>query len=99
MSNNDWQLQPYLKERIRLIDLALDRYLPAVETLPTRLHEAIRYSVFAGGKRVRPILMLAACEAVGGEITVNSFLKINLGEGIEKREDNLADEVAKMTGK
>ena len=68
MSNNDWQLQPYLKERIRLIDSALDRYLPAVETLPTRLHEAIRYSVFAGGKRVRPILMLAACEAVGGEI-------------------------------
>jgi len=68
MSNNDWQLQPYLKERIRLIDLALDRYLPAVEMLPTRLHEAIRYSVFAGGKRVRPILMLAACEAVGGEI-------------------------------
>ncbi len=68
MSSDNWQLQPYLKERIRLVDSALDRYLPGAETLPTRLHEAIRYSVFAGGKRIRPILMLAACEAVGGEI-------------------------------
>ena len=33
----------------------------------------------------------------GGKITVNGFSKMNLGEGIEKREDNLADEVAKMT--
>ncbi|MCK5826601.1 MAG: polyprenyl synthetase family protein [Desulfuromusa sp.] len=68
MSNEIWQLQPYLKERVRLVDSALDRYLPGAEMLPTRLHEAIRYSVFAGGKRIRPILMLAACEAVGGEI-------------------------------
>ena len=68
MANNSWQLQPYLKERVRLVDSALDRYLPSADTLPTRLHEAMRYSVFAGGKRIRPILMLAACEAVGGEI-------------------------------
>lgn len=68
MSNESWQLQPYLKERIRLVDSALDLYLPGTETLPTHLHEAIRYSVFAGGKRIRPILMLAACEAVGGAI-------------------------------
>ena len=34
---------------------------------------------------------------VGGEIAVKSFHKLNLGEGIEKKEDNLADEVAKMT--
>ena len=68
MPNKSWQLQPYLKERVRLVDSALDRYLPGTETLPSRLHEAIRYSVFAGGKRIRPILMLAACEAVGGEI-------------------------------
>ncbi len=68
MASHSWQLQPYLKERIRLVDSALDRYLPSADTLPTRLHEAMRYSVFAGGKRIRPILMLAACEAVGGEI-------------------------------
>jgi len=66
--NDSWQLQSYLKERIRLVDTALDRYLPGVEIFPTRLHDAMRYSVFAGGKRIRPVLMLAACETVGGEI-------------------------------
>ncbi|MCF6266185.1 MAG: polyprenyl synthetase family protein [Desulfuromusa sp.] len=66
--NDSWQLQSYLKERIRLVDSALDRYLPGIEILPTRLHAAMRYSVFAGGKRIRPVLMLAACETVGGEI-------------------------------
>ncbi len=68
MENNNWQLQGYLNERTKLIESALDRYLPGAMTLPTTLHEAMRYSVFAGGKRIRPILMLAACEAVGGEI-------------------------------
>ncbi len=68
MASNNWQLQSYLKERNQLIDSALDRYLPKVDTLSTSLHDAMRYSVFAGGKRIRPILMLASCEAVGGEI-------------------------------
>ena len=68
MVDHDWQLQTYLKERVRLVDSSLDRFLPGVDTLPTRLHTAMRYSVFAGGKRIRPILMLAACEAVGGEM-------------------------------
>ena len=68
MASNNWQLQPYLKERNQLIDSALDRYLPGIETLPTALHDSMRYSVFAGGKRIRPILMLAACEAVGGQV-------------------------------
>ena len=61
-------LKLYLKERCSLIDEALDRYLPGDTDLPASLHAAMRYSVFAGGKRVRPILMLAACEAVGGDI-------------------------------
>jgi geranylgeranyl diphosphate synthase type II len=68
MASDNWQLQGYLKERTQLIESALDRYLPGATTLPMVLHEAMRYSVFAGGKRIRPILMLAACEAVGGEI-------------------------------
>jgi geranylgeranyl diphosphate synthase type II len=59
-------LKKYLKERCQLVDEALDRYLPREDELPVSLHKAMRYSVFAGGKRVRPILMLAACEAVGG---------------------------------
>jgi geranylgeranyl diphosphate synthase type II len=68
MANDHWELKGYLKERTQLIESALDRYLPSAATLPTTLHGAMRYSVFAGGKRIRPILMLAACEAVGGEI-------------------------------
>ena len=64
--SSGWQLEAYLQERIQLTESALDRYLPAAETLPASLHEAMRYSVFAGGKRIRPILMMAACEAVGG---------------------------------
>ncbi|MEE4254726.1 MAG: farnesyl diphosphate synthase [Desulfuromusa sp.] len=66
--SDDWQLENYLQERTRLIDSALDHYMPGAEILPAVLHESMRYSVFAGGKRIRPVLMLAACEAVGGEI-------------------------------
>ncbi|TWJ19652.1 polyprenyl synthetase family protein [Geobacter argillaceus] len=62
-------LKLYLKEQCQLVDKALDSYLPKEDDLPFSLHKAMRYSVFAGGKRVRPILMLAACEAVGGEIS------------------------------
>lgn len=60
-------LNNYLKHRQQRIDAALHRYLPAEDSLPERLHQAVRYSVFAGGKRLRPILMLAACDAVGGD--------------------------------
>jgi geranylgeranyl diphosphate synthase, type II len=61
-------LKKYLKERCRLVDEALEQFLPPADELPDSLHKSMRYSVFAGGKRVRPILLLAACEAVGGEI-------------------------------
>lgn len=60
-------LKLYLKEQCALIDAALDRFLPRETELPHSIHKAMRYSIFAGGKRVRPILMLAACEAVGGD--------------------------------
>jgi geranylgeranyl diphosphate synthase type II len=59
-------LKNYLKECLARVDRALDAYLPAEDTLPVTLHKAMRYSVFAGGKRIRPVLMIAACEAVGG---------------------------------
>lgn len=61
-------LQEYITKRVEKVELELDRYLPAPERLPSSLHQAMRYSVFAGGKRIRPLLMIAACEAVGGEI-------------------------------
>ncbi|MGH7197767.1 MAG: polyprenyl synthetase family protein [Candidatus Omnitrophota bacterium] len=59
-------LQSYLKKKSQRIDEALDAYLPKKRELPFSLHEAMRYAVFSGGKRVRPVLALAACEAVGG---------------------------------
>ncbi len=49
------------------VDAALDRLLPAAHEWPARLHEAMRYAVFGGGKRVRPILARAACRAAGGD--------------------------------
>jgi geranylgeranyl diphosphate synthase type II len=49
------------------VDQALDRALPEKSAWPSTIHEAVRYSLFAGGKRVRPLLTLAAGEAVGGD--------------------------------
>lgn len=60
-------LKSYLEHRVSRVDKALDAALPAEGTLPASLHKAMRYSIFAGGKRIRPILMIAACEAVGGD--------------------------------
>jgi geranylgeranyl diphosphate synthase, type II len=57
----------YVKARLQKINEALDRYTPSASTLPITLHEAMRYSLFAGGKRTRPLLCLAAAEAVGGD--------------------------------
>src|SRR5213083_584408 len=51
-----------------MIDHALDRFLPKETTAPPTLHKAMRYSLFAGGKRLRPILCLAAAEACRGSI-------------------------------
>lgn len=53
----------------RKVDQALDRWLPDEKTKPKTLHTAMRYSVFAGGKRLRPVLCLAAAEACGGTIS------------------------------
>jgi geranylgeranyl diphosphate synthase type II len=55
-----------LTEAVRLADDALDTWLPPAAEAPARLHEAMRYSVFAGGKRLRPALVLAASRACGG---------------------------------
>jgi len=48
------------------IDARLDEWLPAAGDAPARLHQAMRYSVFAGGKRIRPVLAVLACRAAGG---------------------------------
>jgi len=61
-------LKKYLPIRQTLVDRALDRYLPKANRKPTTLHRAMRYSLFAGGKRLRPILCLATAEACRGKI-------------------------------
>jgi len=60
-------LQEYLSDKCRIIDGALDEYLPPEDRFPEVIHRAMRYSVMNGGKRLRPTLTLAACEAVGGD--------------------------------
>ncbi|MDQ6624289.1 MAG: polyprenyl synthetase family protein [Verrucomicrobiota bacterium] len=62
------ELKAYLAARQKEVDRALDRFLPAARTRPATIHRAMRYSLFAGGKRLRPILCLAAAEACGGKI-------------------------------
>jgi len=66
-------LKSYLREKKEIVDAALERYVPSHSVLTgegsfsTTLHKAVRHSLFAGGKRVRPILCMAAFEAAGGQ--------------------------------
>jgi len=64
----DFDLKKYLRDRARKVDQALAKYLPSARTKPATIHQAMRYSLFASGKRIRPILTLAAAEACGGTI-------------------------------
>jgi len=61
------EFQGYIKKKREIVNRALDKYLPDENKEPKRLHQAMRYSVFAGGKRLRSILAIAAFEAVGGK--------------------------------
>jgi geranylgeranyl diphosphate synthase type II len=57
-------IQRYLEDKREEVDRFLESAVPDIRTPPTTLHEAMRYSLFAGGKRIRPILAIAAAEAV-----------------------------------
>ncbi|OAI43044.1 farnesyl-diphosphate synthase [Verrucomicrobia bacterium SCGC AG-212-E04] len=61
-------LKSYLSSRAKAVDAALDRFLPPETRKPATIHKAMRYSLFAGGKRLRPILCLASAEACDGTI-------------------------------
>lgn len=61
------ELKRYLVARQKEVDRALGRFLPKESTSPATIHKAMRYSLFAGGKRLRPVLCLAAAEACGGK--------------------------------
>lgn len=65
---SQFDLKAYLRERQAQIEAALDRAIPV--TYPETLYESMRYSLFAGGKRLRPILCLATCELFGGLVTM-----------------------------
>jgi geranylgeranyl diphosphate synthase type II len=64
----DFDLLRYFADRRKAVDTALDRWLPAADRDPINLNKAIRYSVFCGGKRLRPILVIAGAEVAGGTI-------------------------------
>lgn len=61
-----FDLSRYLSERQSLVEAALDRAIAVV--YPETIYESMRYSLMAGGKRLRPILCLATCEMVGGTL-------------------------------
>ncbi len=65
---HEFDLKTYLSRRKQLVEESLEKAFPATSGLQKRVVEAARYSLFAGGKRLRPILCLAAAEVVGGDI-------------------------------
>jgi geranylgeranyl diphosphate synthase type II len=60
-------LHDYLASQRALVDRVLDEHLPPPTTRPAVIHEAMRYAVLGGGKRIRPILAIAAAEASGAD--------------------------------
>ncbi|MHB1000722.1 MAG: polyprenyl synthetase family protein [Armatimonadota bacterium] len=63
-----FDLHSYLSAKRQLIDSAIDQYLPPESRYPEVIYRSMRYSVLNGGKRLRPVLSIAACEAVGGDL-------------------------------
>ena len=63
-----FNLEAYLQERQKLCETALDMAIPVI--YPEKIYQSMRYSLLAGGKRLRPILCLAACEMIGGTISM-----------------------------
>lgn len=65
--SKDFNLDAFLATSTTSVNAALDRFLPSDKTKPATIHKAMRYSLFAGGKRMRPALVLAAAAACGGK--------------------------------
>ena len=62
-----FELKSWVDRQAKEVNRALDKFLPSAKTKPKTMHESMRYSLFAGGKRMRPALVLAAAEACGGD--------------------------------
>jgi len=65
--SNKLDLKRYLDVKRKIVEQAMGRYLPSEKTVPKTIHKAMRYSVFAGGKRLRPILAIGSFELVNGK--------------------------------
>jgi geranylgeranyl diphosphate synthase type II len=61
------EIDDYLKEKKEVVEAELDSLLPPSQEYPETIHESLRYSVFVGGKRIRPILAISSYEACGGD--------------------------------
>ncbi|MEI7591462.1 MAG: polyprenyl synthetase family protein [Deltaproteobacteria bacterium] len=68
MKDNDFAIDDYLVENKAIIEESLEKFVCSKDAYPQELASAIRYSIFAGGKRIRPILAIASTQAVGGDI-------------------------------
>ena len=75
-------VQTLLADGVKLTDAALERLLPSTDTLPHSIHRAMRHSVFAGGKRLRPVLCMEAARMVAGTDTYPEGIA-SLGAAIE----------------
>lgn len=67
LPEREFDIEEYLQAQKKTVDTYLDSFLPEAESYPEIIHQAIRHSVLAGGKRIRPILALATGEALGGD--------------------------------
>ncbi len=68
-----WSLQDVLTEKRRVVETALDTYLLSTTEMPPIIHEAMRYSIAAGGKRLRPIMLLMTADLLGREAEKFAF--------------------------
>jgi len=66
-NQSSFDLDQFLATRTETVNRALDKFLPSEKTKPATIHKAMRYSLFAGGKRMRPAVLLAAAAACGGK--------------------------------
>src|SRR5262245_34915441 len=69
LEHSPMKLPDFFEQDLRLVDAALERLLPSAVAPPPSIHQAMRYSVFAGGKRIRPILCLEAARIFSSDVT------------------------------
>src|SRR6266581_4335892 len=93
------KLPPFIEEDRLTADAALERHLPAETAPPSSIHTAMRYSVFAGGKRIRPILCLETARILAGDALLTlAFETIGATPATAERRAAILTEVASAAG-